>query len=250
MFGYVEWSHLSGRSRGEKTEERRILNLPFCCVGMQRRERTPDFLLRRRALAAAGRLRREGVVRAVFPEAFPYVGLFERRGVRPVDALPLFRALTGELIRGKMAEQGLSERSAVIALSADRMSADLERAVTEISIRSRYVLLNVPYGGEELCRRLRREYGVSLLLTGEREKLEQADVLALYAPRPDLSGKNRVLLPLYPGAELPPVCLRLPPELEEKLPRGCRRPELLAALFEAGAVRAGQIGAESGTLCP
>ena len=109
----------------------------------------------------------------------------------------------------------------------------------------RYVLVDVPYGGEALAGQLRREYGVSLLLSPTRQQLEEADVLVLFAARTDLRRKNPVVLPLYDeSAPLPP--LLLPPALEEQLPRGLRRPQLLAALVEGGVLRPGQITVGAG----
>jgi len=102
------------------------------------------------------------------------------------------------------------------------------------------VLLDLPYGGEELCRQLRREYGVSLLLGPDRDQLEGAEALVLFDRRADLSLTNPVALRLYDeGQALPP--LALPPELERELPRGADRGQLLAVLREAGALRREQI---------
>jgi len=102
------------------------------------------------------------------------------------------------------------------------------------------VLLDLPYGGEELCRQLRREYGVSLLLGPDRDQLEGAEALVLFDRRADLSLTNPVALRLYDeGQALPP--LALPPELERELPQGADRGQLLAVLREAGALRREQI---------
>ena len=121
------------------------------------------------------------------------------------------------------------------------MTGELVRTVTELSLRHRYVLLDVPYGGEELCRRLRREYGVSLLLGPDREQLEGADALVLFDPRADLRRRDGVTLPLYDEAA-PMGGVSLPPALEERLPEGAGRGQLLAALVEAGVLRLGQAG--------
>ena len=59
--------------------------------------------------------------------------------------------------------------------------------------------------------------------------------------RQDLSLGNPVALRLFDEeAELPPVPLS--PSLEEALPPGVNRGQLLAALREAGAIRNEQIG--------
>ena len=102
------------------------------------------------------------------------------------------------------------------------------------------MLLDLPYGGEELCRQLRREYGVSLLLGPSKEQLEGAEALVLFDFRTDLTLGNPVALRLFDESQaLPP--LSLPPQLEEQLPQGADRGQLLAALREAGVLRREQI---------
>lgn len=239
MFGYVQRE--TGKKSGE-AGERIILGMRFFCVSVAGGAGTPEFLLRLRMTAAAKKFRRAGVTRAVFPAEFPYTGLFVRWGVLPVETLPLLRSLAAEMVRAGMAERGLSSGSAHLAVTGEWLTYDLTRTVTELCLHNRYVLLDVPYGGEELCRSLRREYGVSLLLKPGKEQLEQADVLLLFAPRGDLTCKNPVVLPLFDGAEvtsLPP--LRLPVNLEGHVPEGCDRTQLFAALLEAGVLRSGQI---------
>ena len=108
----------------------------------------------------------------------------------------------------------------------------------ELTLRHHYVLLDLPYGGEELARQLRREYGVSLMLSPSKEQLEAADAMVCFDPRPDCLGPGRI--PLYDGASpMPP--LSLPPALEEQLPAGVRRDQQLTVLREAGSLRPGQL---------
>ena len=146
-----------------------------------------------------------------------------------------------------MAARYLSGGSARVAVVGDQLSGELVRAVTELALGHRYVLVDVPYGAEALAAQLRREYGVSLLLLPAREQLEEADVLVLFAARTDLRRKNPVVLPLYDeAAPLPP--LLLPPALEAQLPGGLQRPQLLAALVEGGVLRPGQVTVGTGGL--
>ena len=124
------------------------------------------------------------------------------------------------------------------AVAGDRPSGELVRTVTELALGNRYVSLDLPYGAGALAARLRREYGVSLLLT--LEGAPPPEVLVLFAPRPELEGRAKTVLRLYDeAAPLPP--LLLPPELERQLPEGVSRPQLLSALVEGGALRPGQI---------
>ncbi|MBR3641711.1 MAG: hypothetical protein IKN53_06775 [Oscillibacter sp.] len=95
--------------------------------------------------------------------------------------------------------------------------------------------LCVPYGAEALCRRLRREFGVSLLLA------EGDGTDALHAAfDPTDAPRGRIFLPLYDEtAPLPP--LRATEEIDSALPQGVCREELLSALITLGAIRAGEV---------
>ena len=126
-----------------------------------------------------------------------------------------------------------------LAVAGDRLSSEMVRTVTALALRSRYVMLDVPQGAV-LADRLRREYGVSLLLFPPRERLAEAEILVLFEPRPDLPRDNPAVLELYDeAAPLPP--LLLPPVLEEQLPQGLCRSQLLSALVESGVLPLGQI---------
>ena len=130
--------------------------------------------------------------------------------------------------------------SARLAVAGDQLSGELVRTVTELALGNRYVLLDVPYGGDTLANQLRREYGVSLLLSPTRQQMEEADVLVLFAARTDLRRRDPAVLRLYDeAAPLPP--LLLPPVLEGQMPPGLCRPQLLAVLVESGVLRPGQI---------
>ena len=97
-----------------------------------------------------------------------------------------------------------------------------------------------PTAPRALAAQLRREYGVSLLLSPAREQLEEADVLLLFDPRPDLKPGGSTVRLYEETAPLPPLLL-LPPAQESGVPAGLSRPQLLAALVEEGALRPGQI---------
>lgn len=237
MFGYVELA--AGRSKDDrKPGPMTVGGVRFTRVCVAVGRHTPAWLLERRCAFAAKQLRRAGATRAVFPEEFPYQGLFARWGVEPVAALPLYRELAPELVRRAMEDRALTPSGAVIAVVGDRLSADLTRIVTALCLRNRYVTLDVPAGGEELGRSLRRSLGVPLVVTSSAEQLERADVLVLLAERPALTLRNPVVLALYDEAVLPPLPrLTLPEKLAEQLPTGGCRTQLLSALWDAGALR-------------
>ena len=240
MIALLEWAPPE-RGKRRKTvtvKEDHVLHLRLYRAALQRGPRTPETILRRRVLAAGKRLRKLGVTQAVLPAEFPYGQELARCGLRPVSTLSLRRALAADWVRWALEEKGQSPAGARVAVCAAQLTGEVVRTVTELSLRHRYVLLDLPYGGEELCRQLRREYGVSLLLGPPKEQLEGADALVLFDARTDL--KNPAVLALYDESQpLPPVSL--PPAMEEALPPGADRGQLVAALREAGILRPGQI---------
>lgn len=238
MVGMLLWRAPGKRERSVRLQERSILHTRFLCAEIVKGPRTPESVVKRRLASAVRRLRRQGVVQVVLPESFPYLEQLAKGGLRPVTTLPLRRAIAADWVRWSLSERGIPAAGARVGVCAAALTGDVVRTVTELVLRHRYVLLDLPYGGEELARQLRREYGVSLLLTASQEQLEGAEALALFDPRTDCAGPGR--LRLYDeAAPLPP--LSLPPALEEKLPEGVQRGQLLSVLREAGNLRPGQL---------
>lgn len=244
MIGILLWKdpQRGARQRPVTLAERNILHMRFLCAEIVRGPRTAEAALGWRVSSAARRMRKLGVTRVVLPEGFACMAQLEKHGLRPVSTLSLRRRLAADWVRQALAERGVSPGGARVAVSAAQMTGELVRTVTELSLRHRYVLLDVPYGGEELCRRLRREYGVSLLLGPDREQLEGADALVLFAPRTELRRRDGVTLPLYDEAA-PMGGVSLPPALEQQLPEGAGRGQLLSALLEGGVLRRSQLNA-------
>ncbi len=242
MIALLEWAppERGKRQKSVVVREEIVLHLRLFQVEILRGTRTPEAVLRRRVLAAGKRLRKLGVTQVVLPVDFRHGQVLVRCGLRPVSTLSLRRALAADWVRWALPEKGQGVAGARVAVCAGQLTGEAVRTVTELSLRHRYVLLDLPYGGEELCRQLRREYGVSLLLGPSKEQLEGAEALVLFDPRTDLARKNPAVLELYDETQpLPPMSL--PPAMEEALPEGADRGQLLAALREAGVLRPGQI---------
>ena len=245
MIGLLVWksSERGMRQKRITGEVCSVLQMRMLRVEVLRGEKTPEAVLRRRVNAAAKRFRRAGVTEIVMPDGFAYVSQLEKEGVRIVSRLPLTRALAARLVRREVERRELPPASVRVALCGEALTGELVRTVRELALLYRYVLLEVPDGGEELSRQLRREYGVSLLVNPGRAQMERAEVTALFSPR---EGEGQgAILPLYEGAEirLPRLCL--PPMLEEQLPQTVERTVLLAALLRGGAIRADQIRLET-----
>ncbi len=239
MVGLLMWREpQKGRKRLE-VREQILLHMRF--LGAEVSWSPHPAVMRHRVLAAGKRLRKHGVVQVVLPEDFSFREQLEKCGLRPASTLTLRRALAADWVQAGLRERNLPCAGAKVAVSGASLTGEVVRTVTELMLRHRYVLLDLPYGGEELCRQLRREYGVSLLLKPSQEQLEEAEALVLFDPRKDrLACRNPVLLRLYDESAPLPV-LTLPPVLEEKLPEGVNRGQLLAVLREAGAVKREQI---------
>lgn len=249
MIGYVTWQEQADRRFGKRlrAEELVILNMRFLCIRIPRGRRTPELLAESRAAAAARALSRRGVTRAVFPADFSRLECFARRGILPPETGPLLRKVAAPWAQAEMAERGLSPHSTVIAVVGEHLSGELVRAVTELSLRNRYVVLDVPYGGEELRRSLRREYGISLLVCERAEQREEAEVLVSFSPARTAEAKNPLVLDVSgerPGGRLPR--LEVPEELELELPKDCDRLALFASLVETGALHPAQLEIAAG----
>jgi hypothetical protein len=235
MFGWIEWGGAQQR-RGVKIGEKQVLRLNFWAASIAHTERTPAALLRRRCLSAAKHLGKLGVRYAVFPEKFPFMEEFERCGVHPADPLPLYRAMAAELARAELEERGMSPASAMVAVCGDHLSPEVTRTVTELCARYRYVTLWAGGEGAALCRKLRREYGASLVLADSPAQLERAEATVLFCPNESVSGSR---LELYPGGTPPQCTLNL--SGGQETPESCDRSQLFAALFASGALRPAQV---------
>ena len=238
MIGLLLWKDPQGGKRQKHMTLRESSVLRMRCMRAEilRSRRTPEIVLRRRVLSAVKRLRKLGVSRIVLPENWIDVDLPEE--MQPVSTVALRQALAADWVQKELAGKGLNSAGARVAVTASRLTGEMVRTVTELSLRQRYVLVDLSYGGEELCRRLRREYGVSLLMNPDKAQLEGAEVLVLFDERNDLKRKNPVVIPLYDESATLPA-LVLPPALEEKIPEGVNRPQMLAALLQSGMIRPG-----------
>ena len=240
MIGLMEWVVPEKGKRSVCIRERSFLKTRFVGAEMVRGIRTPEQLLRHRVALTAKRLRKLGITRIVPPEKFLWGDTLEKYGIYPIETRILRQELAADWVRWALEEREIQPVGARVAVCAEQLTGEVVRTVTELVLRHRYVLLDLPHGGEELCRRLRREYGVSLLLGPDKGQLEGAEAVVLFHNRTDLKRENPVVLALY-DETAPVPSLFLPSALEDPLPRGVDRLCLLAALREAGVIRPGQI---------
>ena len=191
---------------------------------------------KRRVEQAVRQMREQGVRQAVFPVDFPYTAVFLRRGILPLDPLPLRRAVCAAYVMRRLNELQIPPERGVIAIGGEYLSREMRETATALAVAFRYVMLSVPEGGEELARELRRLYGISLLVKPGRDQLERADALVLFSPRSELSCENRVFCALYPGGEFTRgrVPVELMGEWTRSLPPNCDREQFAAALYAMG----------------
>ena len=239
MIGMLLWKPPGKREKAVQVRERSILHTRFFCAEITRGPKTPEVALRRRVASAVKRLRRQNITQVVLPEDFPYLDQLTKGGLRPVSTLPLRRAIAADWVRWSLLERGIPTAGARVAVCAASLTGEVVRTVTELALRHRYLILKVPFGGEELCRRLRREYGVSIVLNPETER-EPVSVHIAFDPTEAQGGG---FLPLY-DESLPMPRLLLPPEVEARLPEGLDRGQLLSVLWRTGALRPGQVSVQ------
>ena len=236
MVGMMRWDPAGHMLRPVVLREVSVLHVRFLRAGILRGDRTPEAAVRRRVKAAGKKLLRQGTGRVVLPAGLPADALPE--GLCPAGTLPLRRAIAADWCGQLLRLRGKNPAVARVLVTANALSGEVVRTVTELALRHRYLLLEVPCGGEELCRRLRREYGVSVLL--HPAPGEAADAQIAFDPA-ECRGES--FLPLY-DETLPMPHLILPPELESRLPEGADRGQLLSVLWEMGALRPGQVSVQ------
>ena len=239
MVGLLRWNQEGRFLRPIPLREVNILHVRFLCADMSRGERMSAAAERRKLRSAGKKLLRQGIERAVLPSDVPADALPE--GLRPAGTLSLRRAIAADWCGALLRLRGENPAAARVLVTANALSGEVVRTVTELALRHRYLILKVPFGGEELCRRLRREYGVSIVLNPETER-EPASVHMAFDPTEAQGGG---FLPLY-DESLPLPRLLLPPEVEARLPEGLDRGQLLSVLWRTGALRPGQVSVQLG----
>ena len=235
MIGMLIWDRAGHGLRPVRMKEISVLHVRFLCGEVTALERTAAVARSHRLRTAGRRLLRQGVERVVLPEG-------SAADVLPKGLGRLINLAWGGAFGGFWAGLWLRLRQqppggARVLVTANALSGEVVRTVTELALRHRYLLLTVPFGGEELCRRLRREYGVSVLLNPTAEQMAEAAVQIAFDPVEAASGG---FLPLY-DEQLPLPALLLPPSIEACLPKGVNRGQLLSVLWEHGALRPGQV---------
>lgn len=237
MVGYISYTP---DNKGWTIARRRLAGAQFieARIGRDRR-----LLERHYASRAARALSRAGIRQAVFPLDYPHMDLFIRRGILPVDPLPLYQRMAPLIVKRRMGQLGLSPGTTTVAVVAEGMNSALERIVTDLALQVRYVMLSLQIPAEAFCEGLQREYGVSILQQPGRRQLRQADVLLLFCPWEE-GAENSVVLHLYDGERVlwrNAVSFALPRRLMGEVEENCNFPQLLTVLLLGGMLQNYQI---------
>ena len=217
MFGYIIWDP-SGKPK-VALDRRLIGGVPFVTLEVHGEGRR----VRRRVLRGAAQMKRMGVRRCVMPEDWQAPRETE---LCPVEEDKLRQALLPQLLDRFCAERELVLEQSTTLLCAPRADPAVWAAARLLARRSRHLVLSVE-GDRALCEALWREYGLSA--GGGGQAAMQVSFADPTYPVPALlMGKNCQIRQK--------VSYRLDPLHVEKLGEYPLTPQLLCALWEAGAV--------------
>lgn len=237
MMGIIRWNLAQSgkREKGVIIKEERIAQMRLLQAEISRSPKTTEMILRRRVTAAAKRLQKRGITRVILPVDFAYEEQIQKRNLIPVSTIPLRQVIAADWVRWLLEKRGIPAGEACVAVGAEKLTGEVVRTVTKLALRHRYVLLDVPRGGE-LSRQLRREYGVSLLLESLRKEMNGVDVFLFFQPQ---TGFGTGLCLVDESVPLPPLHLGL--DLEKSLSADVDRGQMLSALLQAGTLRSDEI---------
>lgn len=153
MVGWLRWSGEKGFF--PKLSKDRSLGLPLLAADL------PEGKPARRIAQGAMTLRRREVRRVILAPGLGEKGTLAQFGLRPVDSLPLCRALGARLALARL--EGIPLRQRRVALRGERADPAVLALAQTLCPQTGALLLDFDRGSEELSRTLRREYGAAPL---------------------------------------------------------------------------------------
>ena len=224
MFGYLIWRG-EGRPR-VILEQRAIGGVTFCVLEARGRERR----VTRRVLRALGAMEEWGIRRYVVEPDWPRAW---REDLAEVEEDTLRQALFPQLLDWLSAQGRLTLDGAAVELSAPWASRAVWEAARVLSRRCRYLRLRLE-GADALRQDLWRRYGIAAGGGGEGPA-------ALQVCFGEPAGDAPALL-LGPGCgRAQQAAYAVPESLTADLGTCPLTPQLLAALWQCGAVRTEEI---------
>ena len=253
MIGFIRCSEVAGFfPRQPILCKRRICGMTF----LEAEIFLPKNRTRKRAAAraiqrGAKKLRNARVNRYVKPSGpFLWEELLMSYGLFSVTQSRLFTAMAVPLTLRILEEEGQPPHSSIVALCGERTGPLLEQIALSLCQKVRNLAINA-VGSENLCRRLRQEYGVPVLEGGAG--MTQSAVTLLFSPllpgREAGTGSGPVL---YFGSAPPGIASnrRLVQSAAftlregEPLPEDWDRSALLSVLYEQGRIGLSEIEIE------
>ena len=189
MLGRIRWG--SGRKIVLGAE--RILELPVLLLELPRFARRPERAVRK----GSDLLVKHGVKYVLAPPDFSWWFILTGAGLRPVDTIPLRRALVPAWTAAQLNRRGIAPEQAILRLKGERWEPVLEELAWDLCPMVRRLIFDVP-GGEEMANRLRREKGIPVL----PGNFTNAHLTLRLDDGPILAGAEITL----PGWELPVDC--------------------------------------------
>lgn len=196
------------------------------------------------AARIAGGMRKRGVRTAIYPESFPYEDIFWKAGIMPYPILPLYQAMTPQMLRWEMNALGISPANATVAIVGDALTRAAEHMICELCLQIRYLIVQLKGQEAPLCDTLRREYGVSILQTPTRSQLLKADAIIELSPQERAGEKPPILLRIYDGdcvLHQNHFAFSLPGGLSKEVSENTCTEQLLSYLMEEGVLKPYQI---------
>ena len=154
MVGLLRWNQEGRFLRPIPLREVKILHVRFLCADMSRGERMSAAAERRKLRSAGKKLLRQGIERVVLPSDVPADALPEGR--RPAGTLSLRRAIAADWCGALLRLRGENPAAARVLVTANALSGEVVRTVTELALRHRYLLMAgrncaVVCGGNTAC---------------------------------------------------------------------------------------------------
>ncbi len=246
MYGLLNFEEKGGHHGSVVCASKNICGMHFFQVSVI--HSAYGFLEKSRLKRAAKMMKKAGVHRALFPDGFSGMDIFENFGIAAVHENYL-RAMTGaEIARRVMNEHHLSPTETCVGIAGEHMGADVRKALMTLALHVRYTILDLPGGGEGICSVLRREYGVSVLKADREKQLKSPDVILTFGDAKPWGDAKCLWIPCgtclewdgYQNAASE-VHYSVPPEIEAQIPADCSANAVLSLLLESGVVHENEL---------